>query len=498
MDAGGGAIAWGSITGTLGDQTDLQSALNNKYDASNPNGYTSNVGTVTSVNNTSPDGNGNVSLTIPDISNLADKDLSNLSATGQGVIDGKANTSLNNLTSTGKNIGNWSTNITNCITEIPQDIKLELNNGTLTLKAGSKVYVPNGSGVFDVITIASDITKTTSSNYTWLLVYDSNQGTLRNRRLDQSYSGGTAPTSSTEEYWYDTTNNKCGVSSNTGSTWTYGMSLPIAVVTSSGGALTSIDQVFNGFGYIGSVGFALPGVKGLIPNGFNEDGTLKNNTFTMETVGVSGGGSSWTHVVISNALTSSKSYTESETVPSENYTLWYKPSENKMYRVNSSGVNSVQNEIPIYEFDRDSNGRVINFSTKPILKIPTNVDGQWIYSNQTLASSVSAPTSGTVEYDLSTYLPNDSYNYEVLVTGFCICGSSAGNLTRISLFSDIITSNTFLCGNKTSSGTNIARGYGTLIMPIGTGRKLKQASYNDNTGTHSIYLMGYRRIGTNI
>lgn len=35
-------------------------------------------------------------------------------------------------------------NISNCITEIPQDIKLELNNGTLTLKAGSKVYVPNG------------------------------------------------------------------------------------------------------------------------------------------------------------------------------------------------------------------------------------------------------------------------------------------------------------------------------------------------------------------
>lgn len=34
--------------------------------------------------------------------------------------------------------------ITNCITEIPQDIKLELKDGVLTLKAGSKVYVPNG------------------------------------------------------------------------------------------------------------------------------------------------------------------------------------------------------------------------------------------------------------------------------------------------------------------------------------------------------------------
>ena len=47
-------VAWGGITGTLADQTDLKNALDDKYDASNPNGYTSNVGTVTSVNNINP------------------------------------------------------------------------------------------------------------------------------------------------------------------------------------------------------------------------------------------------------------------------------------------------------------------------------------------------------------------------------------------------------------------------------------------------------------
>ena len=45
-------------------------------------GFTKNTGTVTSVNNVSPV-NGNVSLSIPDTSNLANKDLSNLSATGE-------------------------------------------------------------------------------------------------------------------------------------------------------------------------------------------------------------------------------------------------------------------------------------------------------------------------------------------------------------------------------------------------------------------------------
>lgn len=54
----------GYITGiTSGDVT---TALGyTPYSDANPNGYTSNVGTVTSVNNTSPDSNGNVTLSIP-------------------------------------------------------------------------------------------------------------------------------------------------------------------------------------------------------------------------------------------------------------------------------------------------------------------------------------------------------------------------------------------------------------------------------------------------
>lgn len=71
----------GYITGIT--SSDVTTALGyTPYNATNPNGYTSNVGTVTSVNNTQPDASGNVTLTIPDTSNLANKDLSNLSSTG--------------------------------------------------------------------------------------------------------------------------------------------------------------------------------------------------------------------------------------------------------------------------------------------------------------------------------------------------------------------------------------------------------------------------------
>lgn len=201
---------------------------------------------------------------------------------GYGITDG-ANTSLSNLTNTGANISNWSSNVSNCITEIPQDIKLELSGGTLTLKAGSKVYVPNGSGVFNAVTIASDLTATDTNNVQFMVFYKGN--TLQRMRLDKCFSGASAPTGfGTNAVWYDTTNNQIKRTTDSGSTWSTDNSFPIAVCTSSSSAISSIDQVFNGFGYIGSTVFALPGTTQLIPNRFNADGTLNNTKLTANTV----------------------------------------------------------------------------------------------------------------------------------------------------------------------------------------------------------------------
>lgn len=50
--------------------SDVTNALGyTPYNSSNPNGYTSNVGTVTSVNNAQPDNNGNVTINIPTVNN---------------------------------------------------------------------------------------------------------------------------------------------------------------------------------------------------------------------------------------------------------------------------------------------------------------------------------------------------------------------------------------------------------------------------------------------
>ena len=46
----------------------------------------------------------------------------------------------------------------------------------------------------------------------------------------------------------------------------------------------SIFQVFNGMGYIGSTVWIDKGVKGLIPNGRNEDGSLRNDEYTTDKI----------------------------------------------------------------------------------------------------------------------------------------------------------------------------------------------------------------------
>lgn len=175
--------------------------------------------------------------------------------------------------------------ITNCITEIPQDIKLELSSGTLTLKAGSKVYSLDGS--YNLINSDTSIANAWGSASKGIVFY--NLGAAYNYYpFERLHSGSTNPTGLTgnSHINYNTTDNKFYQTTNAGSSWSaVSRRLPIACVTwDANNKITSIDRVFNGFGYIGSTIFALPGVKGLIPNGRKADGTLKNTEFTTSSV----------------------------------------------------------------------------------------------------------------------------------------------------------------------------------------------------------------------
>lgn len=254
-----------------------------------------------------------------------------------------------------------NTKVSNCITYIPQDIKLELNNGTLTLKAGSKVYVPNGIGVFDEITVAADVIldsslTSTYSNGDYLWSYNPILNKIQggNNVYNQCQSG----TYDGTEYcmFYDTTNNIIKYTSNSGTTWENGYSLPFTLTTlTNGTGVTSIDQVFNGFGYIGSTVFALPGVKGLIPNGRNEDGSLKSIEFTLDKVSITtNGGSTDTRNIVLN----------SNGVLNHPELSGYLYDENFFWSMNYNGSNYVKGDIMCVGPVEYSSGKVTSFTPK--------------------------------------------------------------------------------------------------------------------------------------
>lgn len=358
------------------------------------------------------------------------------------ALNNKADRDLKNITD-GTYDFLTTKQITNCITKIPQDIKLELNNGTLTLKAGSKVYVPNGVGVFDEIVIDVDKTLTISVDGTHFVTLNSVQNLAFNP-VNKATSGTQSPTSS--GYWYDTNENK--IKYYSGSAFNeYYYSLPLCIVTASGGVATSIDQVFNGFGYIGSTIFALPDVEGLIPNGRNADGSLNNIKLKTTAVSVSptyptgfSSGKQYLFIYNENAISDNGYFYDSVAEPS-NWTLkvWF-DIENNLIKFKDSSGNIVLPKATMFGTCSVENGRITSFSPKYAFQAVDRNDTEWTstqgkpsnrYINLTLQASGTQYTAPANGYVLVAGT-KDWIDIAVLsnALGFCAGGRSSDGFAR--------------------------------------------------------------------
>lgn len=164
------------------------------------------------------------------------------------------------------------TQIGNCVVEIPNNLGFSISNNTLTLHSGSNVFIPNGAGVFTKLTLTNNVSNSGNTMNSFAITDGSTL--LWTNKVS---SGGTAPTSpSNGQIWYDTANNIVKRYNN--GSWVGGFSLPVAVLNRNATTSSAISDVeaFDGFGYIGSTVFVLPDVVGLIANGRNPNGTLKN------------------------------------------------------------------------------------------------------------------------------------------------------------------------------------------------------------------------------
>lgn len=341
---------------------------------------------------------------------------------------------------------------TNCLTYVPKNVNLTLTDGALTLKAGSKVYIPNGFETKEVTTeevyecflgtnnsyyyakvpyaegdysyTRSDGGLASSSEDLWedlgeisainsdgsidikyskeeafsctrytdgdlrevkteiittdipkfdekIIESDINVGQATHTGtpfvyyipstqtcpvywIDKSVSGASDSfAGQTYHVWYDTGNNIVKAYGSDSVNYQQS-SFPLGIITLSSGNATSINQVFDWIGRIGSSVFLFPGVKGLCPYEFNPDGTYKNIEFETDKVEVrTNNRNAVDGILLYQPTVTDKflfwhegvyvSYAESN--PKTNWTRWYNRKENKWYYLGDDGTEL--NDLPM-------------------------------------------------------------------------------------------------------------------------------------------------------
>ena len=403
--------------------------------------------------------------------------------------------------------------ISNCILEAPCN-KITISDGTATLASGATLIFPYGttnqsssfptgstfgtnlvvlgtvwdstnSRFFIRVKTTADLTQSATGTANYKSVYYvTSAGVLSRYGLDATKSGTTAPSGS--GLFFNTSTNKVSVYSS-GSISTDNVSVPIAIgTTNSSGANGTIDQTFNGLGYIGAVVWLDKGVKTLKPNGRNTDGTLNNTEST--TTGVSLINlSSASDGVRSILLDGPGNFTHTGS------SIQYNPDTNYYMASSPTAKYCVLGKVTI------SSGTISLAVFKNVLSINDLIDGQWVSSYTEIARDVAAPTSSATSYSLASYLPNDGYNYEVILRGFVQTASTSGAMAVLTVASSIIYNADYfpaICTAQTRAA-NYVISRGSITLPVGKDRTIYVGKHPDNNGVFTLLALGYRRIGRN-
>ncbi|MBQ9244874.1 hypothetical protein IJ182_01250 [bacterium] len=252
------------------------------------------------------------------------------------------------------------------------------------------------------------------------------------------------------------------------------------------------------FTYIGSTITISSGLKVLIPNGKNNDGTLTNIEYTV-TSDISDTPAldvnKYVFVNKNGTIYYASNYYVSDIEPTSSVTndVWYSPFQNKTFKRNMA---SFWENIPLVCLGVVMTNRTY-MPYKPVTLVTVNdIDGQWVPSYYGIVtSSVSLHSSdGDLYYSLDSYLPKDGNKYEVILRGLCATGSTSGHIISIQVTTSALGNNITLARAQTRSSSNVTSG-GSAIVPVGTDRLLtvvRDSGWNGNL--NSLYAIAYRKV----
>lgn len=167
-----------------------------------------------------------------------------------------------------------------------------------------------------------------------------------------------------------------------------------------------------------------------------------------------------------------------------------------LYYIVIATSTKTQIQVDIDEIATDLNGKADRDGSNMVNSVK-NFDGGWVDSRLIIANNVSTPTTSNTIYDLSSYLPNDGYDYEVLLSLQVTSGTTSGNVATLYFQTDVINAG-HIYGARAVTRTNSSNtvfSFGTA--PVGTGRTITVIANSGNTGTYYLILNAYRRLGTN-
>lgn len=199
-----------------------------------------------------------------------------------GYATSKANVGLDNLNADGQMIiDSVDGKISNCILEIPQNLKVSIVNNVVTLDIGSIVTLfGNSYSTYTTTTTKTWATSEYDGRY-MLFATISADGYIYGTAISKIYSGTTYPVSPIfGDLFFDTSDRSIHRYTTQWVNW--GVGYPIAIVDVTSGVPTFAkdsngnDMIFNGAGFIGHHAFVLPNISGLLTDRFNTDGTLKS------------------------------------------------------------------------------------------------------------------------------------------------------------------------------------------------------------------------------
>jgi hypothetical protein len=316
---------------------------------------------------------------------------------------------------------NYYNGISTTNTPAIRKAKADIKGNTLTVKAGTKTYFPNGlqedgaTKKIDPVTLESDCTRTltiSSGNFDgdFLIFYRPDVNKITSIILENTGSGNELPTDLSWNTWvfYNTSTNKILFTEDSGESWTREYSLPLGICTVKDSKFTEIKQIFNGYGFIGSELFALPGLTCALPNGLQNNGEMKNIYRTVANVDMwHENGNTYTSLGIrnindnaqisrcGNGFTSAQQLPELEDAPI--YCAFYLSPENAFYRKENSTAYSKQDWCQIGDYTADSanNYRITSLIGKHVFQA---LD----YNDTSLMSQAHMPSNKYVDVSLGS------------------------------------------------------------------------------------------------